>query len=153
MDGKIKECENLCAYIHTYNLCAYIQTWSTYLPIIFKYFLISLCYAKCQNMLVNVLFHLLEHLSFWLRCPSFLLSKFASQLRLIHSVVRVGLLGICVTSSILRVLLSGFWVSGLQFQSLRDPFPRSWKGSRVPVSQSPGYQGHGFQVLILNYAK
>ena len=31
---------------------------------------------------------------------------------LIQSVVWVGKLGICVTSSILMVLLSGFWVSG-----------------------------------------
>ena len=132
------------------------QTWSTYLPITFKYFLIFLCCAECQNMLVNVLLHLLEHLSFWLRCASFLLSKFASQLKLIHSEVRVGLLGICVTSSVLTVLLSGFWVSGLQFQSLRDPFPGSWVSeSHLPEFQfqGPGYQGHGSQVLILNYAK
>ena len=35
----------------------------------------SLCYVKCQNIFVNVLVHLLEPLSFWLKCPSFLLSK------------------------------------------------------------------------------
>ena len=81
--------------------------------------------------------------SFWLRCPSFLLSKFASQLKLIQSVVRVGMLGICVTSLILRVLLSGFWVSGSQFPSPRDPFPGFWvSGSRVSGSQSPVPQSH-----------
>ena len=71
------------------------------LPIIFNCFLISLYYVKCQNILVNVLVHLLEPLIFRLRYPSFLLSKFASQLKL-QSMVRVGILGICVTSSILR---------------------------------------------------
>ena len=110
-----------------------------------------MCYVKCQNILVNVLVHLLEHLSFWLRCPSFLLSKFASQLKLIQSVVRVGILGIWVTSSILRVLLSGFWVSGLQFPSPRDLFPGSWvSGSHFtesqfqgPVSQGPSSRSPG----------
>ena len=71
--------------------------------------------------------------SFWLRCPSFLLSKFASQLKLIQSVVRIRILRICVTSSILRVLLSEFWVSDSQFPSLSDLFPGSW----VSESQSP----------------
>ena len=95
--------------------------------------------------------------SFWLRCPSFLLSKFASQLKF---VVRVGMLGIYVTSLILRVLLPRFWVSGSQFPSPRDPFPGFWvSGSRVPGSQSPtpqsrvsGSQGpgsHGPRVLGL----
>ena len=32
-------------------------------PITFKYFLISFCYVKCQNILVNVLVHLLQLLS------------------------------------------------------------------------------------------
>ena len=77
-------------------------------------------------------------LSFRLRCPSFLLSKFASQLKLIQSVVRVGILGICVTSSFLRVLLSGFWVSGPQVPSSRDLVPGSWvPGSHVPWSHDP----------------
>ena len=77
-----------------------------------------------------------------LRCPSFLLSKFASQLKLNQSVVRVGILGICVTSSVLRVLLSGFWVSGSQVPSQREPVPGSWvSGSRVPKSQSLGVPG------------
>ena len=57
--------------------------------------------------------------------------------------MRVGILEICVTSSILRVLLSGFWVSGSQFPSSRDPFPGSW----VSGFQGPGPQGPGSQVL------
>ena len=101
-----------------------------------------MCYVKCQNILVNVLAHLLEHLSFWLRYASFLLSKFASQLKLIQSVVRVRILGICITISVLRVLLSGFWVSMSQFSSPRDPFPGFWvSGSRVPGFKSPKVSG------------
>ena len=114
----------------------------------FKYFLISMCHIKCQNILVNFLIHLLEHLSFWLRYPNFLLSKFASQLKLIQSVVRVEILGIFVTSSILRVLLSGFWVSESQFPSPTDPVPEScvW-GSRVPGSQNSWVLGPRVQGL------
>ena len=103
-----------------------------------------MCYVKCQNILVNVLVYLLEHLSFWLRCPSFLLSKFASQLKLNQSVVRVEILGIYVTSSVFRVLLSGFWVSGWQFPSPSDPFPGSCVSGSLfqgPISQNPGSQG------------
>ena len=123
-------------------------TWSTHFPININFILINiLCYVLCHNFILihilryilcyvkyqNILVYLLEHLSFWLRCPSFLLSKFASQLKFIQSMVRVGILEICVTSSILRVLLSGFWVSGSQFPSPRDPFPGSWVwGFRVP---------------------
>ena len=90
--------------------------------------------------------------SFWLRCPSFLLSKFASQLKLIQSVVWVKILGICVTSSIIRVLLSGFWVSKSQFLSPRDLFSGSWVlgsqsprvlGSRDLESRVSGSQGSG----------
>ena len=83
-------------------------------------------------------------LSFRLRYPSFLLSKFVSQLKLIQSVVRVGILGICVTSSVLRVLLSGFWVSGSQIPSPRDTVPGCWVlGSQFqcPVSQGPRVPG------------
>ena len=105
-----------------------------------------MCYVKCQNILVNALVHLLEHLSFRLRCTSFLLSKFAIQLKLIQSVVQVGILGVCVTSSILRILLSGFWVSESQVPSSRDPDPGSWmSGSHVPGSQ---FQGPGCQGLV-----
>ena len=87
-------------------------------------------------------------LSFWLRCPRFLLSKFASQLKLLQSVVRIRILGICVISSILRVLLSGFWVSESQFPSPRDLFPGSW----VSGSQCPRVSGSrvlGLRVLGL----
>ena len=152
--------ENVGARIQKWNFnsCRLLHfstkwTWSIHFPITFKSFLISLCYVECQNILVNVLVHLLEHLRFRLRCPNFLLSKFALQLKLIQSVVRVGILGICVKSSILRVLLSRFWVSGSQFPSPRDPFP----GSRSPrvlgsESQGTGSQGPGSQVLILDYA-
>ena len=104
-------------------------------------------------------------LSFRLRCPIFLLSKFVSQLKLIQSVVRVGILGICVTRSVLRVLFLGFWVSELQVPSPRNPvlggpscqglvsqgprvrvlglrFPGlRVPGSRVSGSQDPGSQG------------
>ena len=96
--------------------------------------------------------HLLEHLRFGLRCLSFSVLKFTSYLKLIQSVERVGILGICVTNSFLRVLLSGFWVSGSQVPSFRDPVPGSWvSGSRVagsPVqgSQSPRSQGLGSRV-------
>ena len=99
----------------------------------------------CNN-LVNVLVHLLEHLSFRFRCPSFLLSKFASQLKLIQSVVWVQILVICVTSSILRILLAQFQVSASQVQSTRDPVPGSWwPGCHVPESQ---FQGSGCQCLV-----
>ena len=88
--------------------------------------------------------------SFWLRCPSFLLSKFASQLKLIQSVARVRILGICVTNSILRVLLSGFWVSESQFLSARDLFPGFWvsgsQSARVPGSKVLGLGVSGSRV-------
>ena len=109
--------------------------------------------------------------SFWLRCPSFILSKFASQLKLIQSVVRVKILGICVTSLIMRVLLSGFWVSESQFPGPRDLFPDSWvsgspsprvpgsrvlglrdSGSWVSGSQGLSVPGPGSLVLNLDYA-
>ena len=52
--------------------------------------------------------------------------------------------GICVTSSILRVLLSGFWVSESQFPSPRDLFPDSWvSGSQSP--RVPGSRVHGLR--------
>ena len=113
----------------------------------------------------GILIHLLEPLGFRLRYSSFLLSKFASHLKLIQSVVPVGILGVCVKSSILRILLSGFWVSGSQVPSSRVPIRESHvPGSCVPGSQSPRiwvpglqtpgprYQGPRSQVLILDYA-
>ena len=57
--------------------------------------------------------------------------------------VRVGILGICVTSSVLRVLSSGFLVSGSQVFSPRHPVPVSFVsgshvlGSLVSGSQNP----------------
>ena len=110
------------------------QTCSTHFPITFKYFLVSLCYAKCQNILVNVLVHLLD-LSFLLRCP----------------VVRVGILAICITKfnsqgPALRIL--GLRVAIFKSQGLifRLPCPRvPVPGSRVPGSQSLGSQGPGSQ--------
>ena len=77
---------------------------------------------------------------FWLRCPSFLLSKFATQLKLIQSVVWVGILGICITSSTFRDLLSGFWVSGTHFQG---------PGCQGPGSQSPRVSGRRVSGLRL----
>ena len=110
-------------------------------------------------------------LTFRLRRPSFLLSKFASQLMLIQSVVRVGILGICVTRSVLKVLFSAFWVSESQVPSPRNPVlggptcqglvsqgPRvrvlglRFPGLRVPGSRVSGSQdpdSHGLRVLCL----
>ena len=109
-------------------------------------------YVKCQNILVNFLVHLLEHLSFWLSCLTFYYQNLLHNLKLIQSMVRVEILGICITSSILRVLLSGFWVSESQFPSPTDPFPGSWVsgsyapescvwGSCVPGTQNPRVLG------------
>ena len=51
-------------------------------------------------------------------------------------------MGVYVTSSILRVLLSGLWVSGSQVSSSRVPVPGSWvSGSRFPGSQSHRFRG------------
>ena len=102
------------------------EIWSTHFPMTLKYFLICWCYFKCQNISVNILVDLLEALSFRLRCPSFLLSKFASNLKLIQSMVRVRILGIYVASSIIRVLLSGFFVSRSPVPSPRMPVQESW---------------------------
>ena len=53
--------------------------------------------------------------------------------------MRFRILGIRVTSSILRVLLSGFLVSGSQVLSFRGPDLGSWvSGSHVPWSQFQG---------------
>ena len=105
-----------------------------------KYFLISLSYVKFQNISVNILVHLLESLSFRFRCSSFLLSKFASHLKLIQSVVRVRILRICVTSLSLRVLLSGFWVSQSQVPSPNVPVPGSY--ALGPQLSGSIFQGH-----------
>ena len=124
-----------------------------YFLITFTYFLIFLCYVKCQNILVNTLVHLLEPLSFWLIHRSFLLLKFTLQLKLMQYVMRVRILAVGVTSSILRILLSGFWFSGFHLPSPKVPVP----GSRVLGSEFhlPGIQESqrlGSKVLISGHA-
>ena len=92
--------------------------------------------------------------SFWLRCPSFLLSKFASELKLIQSVVRVRILGICITSSVLglRVASSKYQgpicrVLGVRVPCPRVPVPRSWvSGSQSPRVLGLRVLGSGSQV-------
>ena len=83
--------------------------------------------------------------------------------KLIQFVVRVGIVRIFVTSSILMVLYSGFWASGSQFPSLMTQFhgpecqgPSSrvqclWVsefqslGSQGPGSRVSGFKVSGFQ--------
>ena len=74
--------------------------------------------------------HLLEHLRFWLRCPSFLLSKSASRLKLIQSVVQVGILGMCHKFNFqgLAPRILGLRVASPKFQ---EPISRVL-GVRVP---------------------
>ena len=97
-----------------------------------------------SNSLVNALVHLLEDLSFWLRCPSFLLSKVASQLKLfnlrwgskyLESVSQVQFSESCSQDS--ESQGCNFQVSGTHFQG---------RGCQGPVSQglesqNPGSQG------------
>ena len=82
LNGKRKECENGIIYLYLYIYISIywdiVNLFKTLIPVVyfifrqnkhglpitFKYFLISLCYVKFQNILVNVLVHLLEHLSF-----------------------------------------------------------------------------------------
>ena len=96
--------------------------------------------------------------SFWLRCPSFSLSKFTSQLKSIQSVVLVGILGICVTSWILRILGLRVTISksqrpisrvlGVRVSCPRVPVSGARvSGSRVPGSHGPSFQGAGSQSL------
>ena len=88
--------------------------------------------------------------NFLTQMPQLFIIKICFKLKLIQSVVRVGILGISVASSILRVLLSGFWASGSQFPSPRDPFPGSWvSGSQFHGSESQGLviQNRGSQGL------
>ena len=104
------------------------QTWSTHFPITFKYFLIFLCYVKCQNILINVLVHQLEHLSFRFICTSSLLLKFATQLKLIQSVVHeFNSQDPALTILVLRVASPKF--QGLRYRVL---------GVRVPCHRFPG---------------
>ena len=89
-----------------------------------------------------------------IRYPSCLLSKFTSQLKLIQSVVRVEILGICVTSSMLMVLHSGFRISESQFQSPRDAFAGFWvSGPHVPEFQFQGPGSHGSRILDLRVSR
>ena len=98
-----------------------------------------MCYVKCQIILVNVLVHLFEHVNYGLRCLIFSLLKFASQLKLIQSLLQVGILGICITSLILRVLLWEFGVPGLQSTGHQSP------GSRI--------SGPDFRLCHLKYIR
>ena len=90
------------------------------------------------------MFHPLQHQSFQLICPSFLLSKFASQLKIIKSVMRFWILGIYVSSSVLMVLGLRFQVSESQVSSPRDPVP----GSRVSLLCVPGSSVPGLRAQI-----
>ena len=70
--------------------------------------------------------------SFWLRCPSFLLSKFASQLNLIQFVYGSGYL-----ESESKVQFSGSCSQDFGSQSRNFQVPGSW----VSWSQSPRVSG------------
>ena len=93
--------------------------------------------------------HQLEHLSFRFICTSFLLSKFATQLKLIQSVVhKFNSQGPALTILVLRVASPKF--QGLRYRVL---------GVRVPCHRFPGpkfldpsSQGPWSQVLVLDYA-
>ena len=63
--------------------------------------------------------------------------------------MRIEILAKCITSSILRALLSGFWVSGSQFPNRRDSFTgSSLSGSHVPESQFKGPGGEGLMSRV-----
>ena len=110
----------------------------------FKYFLISVCYVKCQNVLV----HLLEYLSFRLRCPQFFIIKICFTSK-VNSVCGVGrdTRNLChkfnSQGPTLRIL--GLWIASPKSQG---PSSRIL-GVRIPC---PGSQGPWSQVLILDYA-
>ena len=81
--------------------------------------------SNVQIFWEDILVHLLEPLSFRLRCPSFLSWKVTSESKLIQSMVRsvasFRILGICVTSSVSRILVSKFWGLEWRFLSLKVP--------------------------------
>ena len=81
--------------------------------------------SNVQLFWEDILVHLLEPLSFRLRCPSFLSWKVTSESKLIQSMVRsvasFRTLGICVTSSVSRILVSKFWGLEWRFLSLKVP--------------------------------
>ena len=116
--------------------------------------------------------------SFWLRCPSFLSSKFSSQLKLIQSIVRVmesvsqaRFSGSCSQDSgsqsrnfqVPRTYFQVFGCQGPRVPEFRVPESRVW-GSQDPGSRVLGLwvlgsqvsglrvPGPGSQVLILDYA-
>ena len=113
-----------------------------------------MCYAKCQNILVNVLVHLLEPLSFRLGCPSFLLSKLCFIIKfsttwgasrdtrnLCHKFNSHGptlrILGFRVTYPKFQGPSSG--VLGVKVPCPRVPVSEFWlTGYRVQGSQVPG---------------
>ena len=97
-------------------------------------------------MSLNFIF-VFEPLRFRHICPSFLLSKFASQIKLIQSVV-----GVSCQPQGSRIPLPGFRVSwshvpGSQVPGARAPVPES----QGPKSQRLRVPGPGSQVLILDY--
>ena len=91
--------------------------------------------------------------TFLTKMPQLFVINICFTIKVIRSVVRVGILGICVKNSILRILLSTYWVSGSQLPSPRDPFPGSLSPRVLGFeSQGTGSQGPRSQVLILDYA-
>ena len=119
--------------------------------------------------MVNILVYLLKHPSFRLRCPSFLLSKCTSQLKLISSVMQVRMLEESVSQVQFSEYCSQdtgsqdrkFQVPGTRFQDPGCHGPMSQGSSsrilsvRVPCPRFPGLTapGPGSQVLILGYAR
>ena len=117
--------------------------------------------CKMSKYFGNFLVHLLEPLSFRLRCISFLLSKlcFIIKVSTIYGVGR-DTKNPChnFNSQGLALRILGFRVICPKFQGpisrvlcVRVPCPR-FPESQGHGSQGPGSQGLGSQVLILDYA-
>ena len=96
---------------------------------------VNLFWHKNEKKISQNFIFVLEPLRFWQICPSFLLSKFASQIKLMQSLV-----GISCKSQGLRVPLPGSHVPGSQVPRLRVP------RSRVSESRVSGSHVSGFQV-------
>ena len=98
-----------------------------------------MCYVKCENILVNVLVHLLKHLSFWLRCPSFILSKFASQFK-VNLICCVGrdTRNLCHKFNYQGSCSQDYGSQGCKSQVPGTRFQDS--GCQGPISQGPGCQ-------------
>ena len=113
-----------------------------------------MCYVKFQNILINVLVHLLSPLSFRLRCPGLLLSKLWFIIK-VSTICGAGqdTINLChkFNSQGLDLGILGFRVTCPKFQehSVRVPCPRvpvpeswvSWyrvPGPKVPRSQVSG---------------